>query len=246
MFNPRNVVTPMSGRTLALVLTGIMACIAQAHAGDGHVVVRSGAAWLETRVASLREQRDAGVVRQRYDYSCGSASLATLLTYGLNDPVEEEGLLRSLLEPLQPDELSALKKKGLSLRDLQRLAEARGFKAQGFRLHGDQLARLSRPVIVFIKPGGHEHFAVLKGVNGGRAYIADPSSGNVRMPLYRFVDMWADASGRGVIFAVERQDGIWPDHYALQVAAAAGVPLELSSAQRLMDTGKPFPSISPR
>src|SRR5207302_1409027 len=82
--------------------------------------------------------------------------------------------------------------------------QTRGHKAQGFRLHYDQLAKLSRPVIVFVKPGGYAHFAVLKGVQGDRVYVADPSLGNVRMPLYRFVDMWADESGRGVIFAVER------------------------------------------
>lgn len=214
-------------------------------AADAMVVVRSGAAWIETSVRSVRAQRDAGVVRQHYDYSCGAASLATLLTYGLNDPVDEDGLMRVLLEPLTPDELTELQRKGLSLRDLQRLAQKRGHKAQGFRVHRDQLAMLSRPVIVFIKPGGYAHFAVFKGVKGDRVHIADPSLGNVRMPLYRFLDIWADESGRGVIFAVERQDSLWPERYALQLADPAGPPLEILSAERMMEIGKPFPSIVP-
>lgn len=226
----------------AFALSGLLAWVPCAAGADGAApgIGRSAEPRFDTRITSMRELRDAGVVKQRYDYSCGSAALATLLSYGLNDAVDEPTLLRALLAPLQPDELAALSKKGLSLQDLQHLAQMRGHKAQGFRLHADQLARLSRPVIVFIKPGGYAHFAVLKGVRGSRAYLADPSLGNVRMPLYRFLDLWADASGSGVIFAVEKQDGVWPGRYALQLPASAGPPLEVLSARRLLETGKPF------
>lgn len=192
----------------------------------------------EIRVASLRELRDRGVVRQQLDYSCGAAALATLLTYGLNAPTDEQSLLRAVFDPLSPAQLVELQKTGLSLRDLQVLAEQRGFKAQGFRLRADQLTKLQRPVIVFIRPGGYRHFAVLKGVRDGRAYLADPSLGNVRMPLTRFVEQWADAndpSERGVIFAVERQDGLWPARYALQIQQTHAPPIEAGSALRLTD-----------
>jgi len=217
-----------------------------AAAQGSQVVVTSGTARIEQRVTSLVAQRDAGVVKQRFDYSCGSAALATLLTYGLNDPVGEDELLRALLEPLAPDELAELQKKGLSLLHLQRLVQKRGHKAQGFRIHQSQLGKLSRPLIVFIKPGGYEHFAVFKGLRGDRVHLADPSLGNVRMPLYRFLDMWADESGRGIIFAVERASGEWPDRYALQLAGAGQPPLEVLSAQRMMSIGAPFPSLIPQ
>lgn len=200
---------------------------------------------IEQRVTSIVAMRDAGVVKQRFDYSCGSAALATLLTYGLNDPVREDELLRALLASLGEPELAELQKKGLSLLHLQGLAQRRGHRAQGFRLHQSQLAGLSRPVIVFIRPTGYEHFAVLKGVRGGRVHLADPSLGNVRMPLYRFLDMWADESGRGVIFAVERAEGDWPERYALELAAAAQPPLEALSAQRLMTLAAPWPLLAP-
>jgi hypothetical protein len=228
-----------------LLALGVATMAAAAAAQEAVVVVKSGSARIEQRVSSLVALRDAGVVKQRFDYSCGSAALATLLTYGLNDPVDELTLLRAVLEPLSADELIALQKKGLSLLELQRLAQKRGHKAQGFRLHASQLAKISRPVIVFIKPGGYEHFAVLKGVRGDRAYLADPSLGNVRMPLYRFFDMWADESGRGVIFAVERATGGWPQSYPLQLAGAAEPPLEQLSAERMMSVGAPFPTLAP-
>lgn len=212
--------------------------------GSSQVVVNVGGVREEVRVTSLRERRDAGVVKQGYDYSCGAASLATLLTFGLNDKVGEDELLRALLKPLSTDQLAALQKKGLSLFDLQQLAKNRGHRAQGFRIHGRQLANLSYPVIVFIKPHGYQHFSVLKGQRGERVYMADPSLGNVRMPLYRFLDMWADESGHGVIFAVERTNGNWPDRFALQLAGNADLPVEVLSAARMREIGKPFPRMT--
>jgi predicted double-glycine peptidase len=213
---------------LGLCLAFATASLPEARAGD-------------LPITSLRELRDAGVVKQRYDYSCGSASLATLLTYGLGDPVGEEELLRALLESLPVPEIEMLQRKGLSLHDLQRVVQQRGHRGAGFRVHREQLARISRPVIVFIKPQGYEHFAVLKGVIGDRVYLADPSLGNVRMPLYRFLDMWADESGRGVVFAVERGQGAWPERYPLRLPPAGERPLEVESATRLLEKGKPFP-----
>ena len=193
------------------------------------------------RVQSMRALRDAGVVKQKFDYSCGSAALATLLTYGLGDPTDEDAILRMILSPLSGDELRALQQRGLSLLDMQKVAQARGHKAQGFRLPADQLSKISRPLIVHIRPHGYEHFAVFKGLRGDRVYLADPSLGNIRMPLYRFLDMWADSSGRGVVFAVERRDGSWPAGSALAVAAREGPPLEWQSARRLFDTGNQHP-----
>ena len=193
-------------------------------------------------VLSARELRDAGVVRQQQDYSCGAAALATLLTHGLGNPTAEASILRAVLEPMAPDDIEQLQKNGLSLRHLQQVAQSRGYKAQGFRLGLDQLEKLRRPAIVFIQPGGYRHFAVIKGVRDGRVFLADPSLGNVRMPLYRFAEQWADAQGRGVIFAVERQDGTWPASYPLQLAerstpgAAAASPwIENDSMMRLND-----------
>ena len=227
------------------IMTGFIALVVMTMGALGRaaaqVVVQAAGAREEVHVVSLRAQRDMGVVKQGFDYSCGAAALATLLTYGLNDPVGEDVLLRALLEPLSPDQLIALQKKGLSLLDLQRLAQSRGHKAQGFRIGRDQLARLSYPVIVFIRPHGYRHFAVFKGVRGDRVYLADPSLGNVRMPLYRFLDMWANEAGQGVIFAVERSDGSWPDHFALRLPGTTGPPVEVLSAAKMRDIGMLLP-----
>src|SRR5205085_11166910 len=101
-----------------------------------------------------------------------------------------------------------------------------------------QLARLQRPVIVFGQAGGYPHFTVLKGGRGDRAYLADPSLGNERMPLYRFVDMWADAQGRGIVFAVEPKDGAWPEASPLNPPDRP-VNLEAVTARQIIESALP-------
>jgi uncharacterized protein len=193
---------------------------------------------LSPHVTSVRELRDAGVVKQRYDYSCGAAALATLLTYGMADPVGEETLVIDLLQIISAEDQGTVKRQGFSLLDLQQLAQRRGHAAQGFRVSAAQLARLRHPVIVFVQAHGYRHFTVLKGVRDNRAFLADPSLGNVRMPLYRFLDMWADASGRGVVFAVEPK-GAWPEASPLDTPERP-VNLEAFTARRFHETAPPW------
>ena len=136
-----------------------------------------------------------------------AAALATLLTYGLDDPTSEREVVIEILETLKEDEEALRKKEGFSLLDMQRVSQGRGYKAQGFRIAPEFLDDLQGPVIVFIKPRGYEHFAVLKGVRGGTAYLADPSRGNVREPMQAFLDTWLGEDGKGILFVVEPEDG---------------------------------------
>jgi predicted double-glycine peptidase len=199
----------------------------------------------ERRVETLQARRDAAVVKQQFDYSCGSAALATLLSFGLDDRVSEQDLLRALLEPLSAAELAKLEHQGLTLAALQKLARARGHRAQGFRIESSQLAALTRPVIVFIRPNGFPHYAVLKGLRGDRAYLADPTLGNLRLPLYQFLSQWADESGRGVILAVEPNSGQWPPGYALQLRADQGDAVDIIAAQHSTTITKALAWTSP-
>jgi predicted double-glycine peptidase len=152
---------------------------------------------------TLKDLRDENVVKQRFDFSCGAAALATILHYGFNEPVTETDILRQLFDLLEEDELEIVRRTGFSLLHLQRVAQARGYNAQGFRLSPDQVSSLAGPVIVFIEPRGYAHFAVLRGVAGDRAYLADPSRGNIRLPAHTFLDTWLQDDGRGIIFVVE-------------------------------------------
>jgi predicted double-glycine peptidase len=223
----------------ALLLLALMPLTASAEQAVARV--SSGLTTLQVPLRSAMDLKRSGVVMQGFDYSCGAASIATLLTYGLDDPVDEVPILQSVMQSANDGERAQLTQKGLSLLDLQRIAEQRGHKARGFRIRADQLAKLKRPVIVYIKPRGYEHFAVFKGVQGDRVYLADPARGNVRMPLYQFFDMWADENGQGVVFVAERKDGQWPEASPLALTAAPGLQLEQISAREMSEIGKLYP-----
>src|SRR5262245_11302035 len=153
----------------------------QAPAWAANIDIGSGIR-IERPLKSIKDLRDANVIKQRFDYSCGAAALATLMRYGFGDKVGEREVLSQLLGMLSDEELRTTYLQGFSLLQLQRVAQARGYQAEGFRLEPQSLAQLSGPVIVYIQPRGYRHFAVLRGIKGDRVYLADPSLGNIRMP----------------------------------------------------------------
>ncbi len=162
-----------------------------------------GSTRIESSVVSVAGLRDKGLIKQALDYSCGAAALATLLTHQWKDEVSEKMVLKALLKITPEDVIEKRRSSGLTLLDLQRLALAFGYKAAGLRANIEQLQALKVPVIVYIEPAGYDHFSVLRGIRNGRAYLADPSRGNVSYPLYQFKEMWAVDGNKGVLLAVE-------------------------------------------
>ena len=146
---------------------------------------------------TLKELRDQYVVKQDADYSCGAAALATLLTYYFGEESSEQQILELMNAGLTKVEQARKHFKGYSLLDLQRAARLKGYQAAGFKLTVEQLTQLAAPVIVFVQPMGYKHFAVLRGVDRGRVFLADPVRGNLRMGLGRFLAEWD-----GIIFVV--------------------------------------------
>jgi hypothetical protein len=195
---------------------------------------------IEPALRSMKELRDQNLVRQRFDYSCGAAALATILRYGFSDEVTERDLLIELFNQQSNEELQLSRREGFSLLDLQHVAQARGYSAEGYRLTPQNLLELGGPVIVYIEPRGYRHFAVLRGIRGDRVYLADPSLGNVRMPVYRFLEAWLDDSGTGVIFVVEPQAGL-PEETMPLTLSVNGLPQpEIMTAREMLAVGTPF------
>ena len=185
----------------------------------------------------MKDQRDQNLVKQRFDFSCGAAALATMLRYGFADAVSERQILIDLFTGLSDDDKRTVERTGFSLLDLQRVASGRGYMAEGFRLEPGQLRLLGGPVIVFIEPRGYKHFAVLRGIRGDRVYLADPSRGNIRMSMDTFLDSWLQDDGRGIIFAIEPKSGAPGNRpTALDVVAPAGRP-EIIAVRELLTIG---------
>jgi predicted double-glycine peptidase len=195
---------------------------------------------VEPAMRTMKDLRDYGLVKQRFDYSCGAAALATILRYGFGEKVTEREILVQLFDLLSDEQKKTSRKEGFSLLDLQRVAQARGYKAQGFRLEPKYLARLGGPVIVFIEPRGYKHFAVLRGIRADRIYLADPSRGNIRMPVHRFLASWIQDGGKGIIFVIEPKTGLPKDKTPLTLNIKGLPQPEIMTIRQMLAVGNPF------
>lgn len=145
-----------------------------------NVVLRTHTLIGSVPVKSWKTLRDQRVVKQDLDYSCGAASLATLLNEFYAQAVTEEQLLDAMEMPQDR----------ASFEDMQRGLAKLGFKGQGFAASYEQLTKLRRPVIVYLKYRTDEHFAVLRGISDDTVWLADPSLGNVTFSREQFLESW--------------------------------------------------------
>jgi predicted double-glycine peptidase len=146
-----------------------------------------GGARLNMPVASIREMRFQTTLRQQYDFSCGSAALATLLTHHYDYRVSEEQVFGEMF--VRGDQ-AKIRKEGFSLLDMQRFLAARGFKADGFRLPLQKLIDAKLPAIVLVVDHGYHHFVVIKGAENDRILVGDPSAGTRALTRAAFEALW--------------------------------------------------------
>ena len=131
-------------------------------------------------VSSWKTLRDSGIVKQDLDYSCGAASIATILNEYYGQSVTEEALLRLMAKE---DMRASFDDMALALRHL-------GFRGVGYAASFEQLTKLKIPVIVYTRHRKDDHFSVLRGISKDTVWLADPSLGNRTYGKYQFLDMW--------------------------------------------------------
>ena len=143
-------------------------------------------------------RRDAGVVRQARDYSCGLASLATLFALRGWPDASEEGLLRELVATGDGGAQGRVTERGVSFSDLARLAAGRGLSTVGIEASVASLARLRQPAVVALRVPGGRHFAVIRAVaDDGAVLLADPSWGNRWLAAWEFARRFEETRGSG-------------------------------------------------
>jgi predicted double-glycine peptidase len=148
------------------------ACVT-AHAGSVSVRVPYSGSYA-IHLTSLKEARFKTTVRQQYDFSCGSAATATLLTYQYGYPVTEAEVFRQMYAN---GDQARIRKQGFSLLDMRRYLQSLGFQADGFELPLDKLFEEGLPAIVLLNDRGYRHFVVVKGLRRGRVLVGDPARG---------------------------------------------------------------------
>jgi uncharacterized protein len=131
---------------------------------------------------------------QEYDFSCGSAALATLLTYSYSIPSSEPDVFKGMFER---GDQAKIKQQGFSLLDMKKYLEAHNLPSAGFRAPLAKVAQAGAPGIVLINERGYRHFVVLRGIEDGRVLLADPSVGMRSESVNAFEQEWS-----GIFFAI--------------------------------------------
>ena len=180
--------------TLAILLASVSLFPACALA---QLPLDTGPQGASKNIRTLKDIRGEGVVKQKWDMSCGAAALSTLLTYDFKDNTPETAIVVWILHRVDPVRVRA--RGGFSLLDLKRFAQARGYHAEGFTgMSIEELASQKISVIVPIRLKGFDHFIVVRGIADGRVNIADPGFGNITMKVDRFQTLWKE----GIVFVV--------------------------------------------
>lgn len=133
---------------------------------------------LNLPVISYREQLFGEVHRQKYDFSCGSAALATLLTYHYQIVSDEQAIFKNMFERGNQDKI---KQQGFSMLDMKNYLATLGLESDGFKLSMTKIKQVGVPGITLVNFDGYMHFVVIKGINETNIIIGDPSRGTITM-----------------------------------------------------------------
>lgn len=177
-------------------LVGSAVMFTTAQAASVRIHGMAGAFTLD--VKSPKEKRWDTVVRQQYDYSCGSAAVATLLTYHYDLPIKEAEVFEIMFREGDQERIRA---QGFSMLDMKRFLDWKGLQSDGFRISLDKLAELGVPGIALVNTNGYRHFVVIKGVKDNQVLIGDPAVGSVVLPRETFEKIWSGVvlAGRGKV-----------------------------------------------
>ena len=170
------------------MMIAVGGCAAQVSSPDARFMSGIGLTGdMAMPVESVQDRKFRSVIRQRYDFSCGSAALATLLHYHYDDKVGESQVFLGMWKDGDRD---AIRKVGFSLLDMKRYLGARGLSADGFKVTLDQIGKTGIPGIALITVKKYRHFVVVKGVTADSVLIGDPSTGLHAMPRAEFETVW--------------------------------------------------------
>ena len=179
---------------LGLALALAVGVCAQAFGAVAPLPTTSGGAY-NVQVTSWRDLPFRTVVRQQYDYSCGSAALATLLHFHYGQPMREAEIFSAMY---RTGDQEKIRKVGFSLLDMKRYLASTGFSSDGYRISLAEFEKMSTPGIALIKTGAYRHFVVVKGVQGPNVLVGDPAVGLRVYSRKQFEAVWA-----GIMFVID-------------------------------------------
>lgn len=174
--------------TLIVATVMLAGCAAQTHTTDPQFLSTSGALNdYRVPIASMLARKFNTVVRQQYDFSCGSAALATLLAYHYDLRQTEADVFQGMW---REGDQQRIRQVGFSLLDMKRYLAEHRLRADGYKVTLDAIAERGLPGVALITVKGYRHFVVVKGIDRERVLIGDPSLGLRSMRRADFQAIW--------------------------------------------------------
>jgi predicted double-glycine peptidase len=155
---------------------------------------------IQEKISPLSEISFKNISHQSYDYSCGSAALATLLNAYLNENFTEREVIQGLMEFGSKKKIA--ERRAFSLLDMKQFVNKLGYDGNGFKADLNDLMELGKPCIVPIEFLGYRHFTVLRGFHANHIFLADPFRGNTSYTTETFKKMWY----QNVFFLVDHKN----------------------------------------
>jgi len=189
-------------------------------AGAGTVWLPGIAGISNVQATSLQEAKFAQVVRQQYDFSCGSAAVATLLTFHYARQTNEQDAFGAMYAAGDKEKIATA---GFSLLDMKSYLNSIGYMADGYQATLDTLESAGVPAIALINYRGYRHFVVIKGIQNDEVLIGDPALGVKFMSRSGFEALWDN----GILFIIKNKPEVG-QHYFNQTTewnALARAPL---------------------
>lgn len=149
---------------------------------------------------NLKSRGTITTLLQKYDFSCGSAALATLLTYHYGIPTTEESVFEFMYRTGNQERIQ---KEGFSMLDMKRYLRQFDMEADGFNQDLEKLLEAKTPAIVLVNENGYQHFVVIKGLQGNRILLGDPAKGTRAMSREQFEAIWPSR----ILFVVHNRIG---------------------------------------
>ncbi|RDI98080.1 peptidase C39 [Dyella solisilvae] len=202
----------------AALLVVLAALPPGSHASTPVDVVSQGS--YTVHLTSLKEARYKATIHQKYDFSCGSAAVATLLTYQYGYPMNEQVAFEQMYTH---GNQAKINKEGFSLLDIKRFLAANGFEADGFKVPIDKLEKEHLPAIVLIDENGYHHFVVVKGIEGDRILVGDPARGTRVISRKKFMAVWKNE----LVFVIHNRRNLAVFNNPNDWRVAPGAPLSI-------------------
>ena len=133
---------------MRIVALSLLFCLTgMSQAAQMPIAAMPGGNLVFKHVQSIRERRFADIVEQKTDFSCGAAALATILRQAYWLDVNEDQIIKGMLQNADQD---LVRTQGFSMLDMKRYVESIGMRARGYRIPAQSLESVNIPVVVLL------------------------------------------------------------------------------------------------